>query len=457
MSGDSSADPPGPVLLADNVLADPPAPVSLNDTEPSPAYQPEQIRCKVCRQPMDKRRLHYGGYSCYSCRAFFRRRVRENRTRTCRANGNCDVDEWRRRTCIACRFDCCLAAGMNPIHVLSDEDRRRRFKNRRVTTTRSRRGTPVPTTTSINPNHPPPKLDKSRQSYVKRYYPDPLNPQVTTPVGRRSFLSHSNNGAMMVGGLERTVGTSHSEQDKYDNTIVGGRFSPENVNKMTAGFVTSMSSNVCSSTSLKKRSVTGTSMTSNMRSAPSTSLSSNLRSAPSTILTSNMRSAPCTSSTSNMRSAPCTSSTSRIRQGDSLRQPSRCSKDHLVRGGRRVRLQSREEAEEMLKREFFNMQSQDVKPECRDQPLDLSEVTKQLFQYSQGFELVDPYSGVEETKPEPTDPFHPISPILHKSISGLGAHHGLKNTPVKGVKDTIHVPASVPVRASVIRLNPFFH
>ena len=30
-------------------------------------------RCAVCGEAMDKTRVHYGGVSCFSCRAFFRR------------------------------------------------------------------------------------------------------------------------------------------------------------------------------------------------------------------------------------------------------------------------------------------------------------------------------------------------------------------------------------------------
>jgi hypothetical protein len=30
------------------------------------------IACSVCKLPTPKTRIHYGGVSCYSCRAFFR-------------------------------------------------------------------------------------------------------------------------------------------------------------------------------------------------------------------------------------------------------------------------------------------------------------------------------------------------------------------------------------------------
>ena len=71
--------------------------------------------CKVCSNPAG-RHNYYGGQSCTSCRAFFRRSVwngtypkfRCMRQRTCNINSK----SWG--SCKFCRMQKCLAAGMRP-------------------------------------------------------------------------------------------------------------------------------------------------------------------------------------------------------------------------------------------------------------------------------------------------------------------------------------------------------
>ena len=42
-------------------------------------------QCAVCSTEMTKARKHYGGLSCYSCRAFFRRMTHRDRLAHCRS------------------------------------------------------------------------------------------------------------------------------------------------------------------------------------------------------------------------------------------------------------------------------------------------------------------------------------------------------------------------------------
>ena len=41
-------------------------------------------RCAVCHVGMEKPRVHYGGVSCYSCRAFFRRTTQREEMAKCK-------------------------------------------------------------------------------------------------------------------------------------------------------------------------------------------------------------------------------------------------------------------------------------------------------------------------------------------------------------------------------------
>jgi len=85
--------------------------------------------CHVCGEVTLKTRLHYGGITCYSCRAFFRRACTKKKKDVCKRNNNCDVRLDERKRCGACRYVVCIAKGMKPHLVLNDEEKQQRFKN----------------------------------------------------------------------------------------------------------------------------------------------------------------------------------------------------------------------------------------------------------------------------------------------------------------------------------------
>ena len=63
--------------------------------------------CPICHSEMDKARIHYGGISCYSCRAFFRRSTQKDLIR-CKFGRSCYIDLKQRKTCPSCRYERCL-------------------------------------------------------------------------------------------------------------------------------------------------------------------------------------------------------------------------------------------------------------------------------------------------------------------------------------------------------------
>ena len=85
--------------------------------------------CSVCNVAMVKSRVHYGGVSCYSCRAFFRRTTQREELKKCKFDGDCSMDHHERKSCRPCRYDRCLRAGMRPDLVLDEDEKKKRFKN----------------------------------------------------------------------------------------------------------------------------------------------------------------------------------------------------------------------------------------------------------------------------------------------------------------------------------------
>jgi len=93
-----------------------------------------RILCRICGDSA-VRHVHYGGHCCFSCKAFFRRAVnwqnKNNRNFQCKFESKCEITIKNRKTCQSCRFQKCMTTGMNPSWVLSDEQRKKRFKKYR--------------------------------------------------------------------------------------------------------------------------------------------------------------------------------------------------------------------------------------------------------------------------------------------------------------------------------------
>jgi hypothetical protein len=72
----------------------------------------------------------YGGVACCSCRAYFRRATHRSKERRmiCKKDKKCNVMLQNRQSCKKCRYDKCLESGMDPNLVLSEEQKRVRFR-----------------------------------------------------------------------------------------------------------------------------------------------------------------------------------------------------------------------------------------------------------------------------------------------------------------------------------------
>ena len=84
------------------------------------------LKIQITNQPY----LSYGIKACFSCRAFFRRAHQKTRTPAfkCRAKTNdCVVDEKTRKLCQRCRYQKCLAKGMQPELVLNNDQKKVKF------------------------------------------------------------------------------------------------------------------------------------------------------------------------------------------------------------------------------------------------------------------------------------------------------------------------------------------
>ena len=80
--------------------------------------------CHVCHD-VAPNHIHYGGISCYSCRAFFRRTClnRQQVLLSCQTK-QCKISATTRTRCRYCRYQLCLSAGMSPLLVKSDRNKK---------------------------------------------------------------------------------------------------------------------------------------------------------------------------------------------------------------------------------------------------------------------------------------------------------------------------------------------
>ena len=69
-----------------------------------------------------------------SCRAFFRRAHNKSGGSSdppsyiCKHDGKCDITSKNRKKCQRCRYDKCIEIGMNPNLVLTDDQKKVRFR-----------------------------------------------------------------------------------------------------------------------------------------------------------------------------------------------------------------------------------------------------------------------------------------------------------------------------------------
>lgn len=95
--------------------------------------------CEICGDIAKS--LHFGGLSCDSCKAFFRRSVHNDAYLqfTCSqdktgssSTTTCHIDKQSRKSCQRCRFRKCLSIGMETKWVMSEEERKALNKQRWV-------------------------------------------------------------------------------------------------------------------------------------------------------------------------------------------------------------------------------------------------------------------------------------------------------------------------------------
>ena len=92
------------------------------------------FECPICRDKLrTSPQIHYGVSACFSCQAFFRRAHKNSKTPTnfkCENDNKCQgTQRWKtRRKCQKCRLDICLKMGMKPEAVLTDDQKKNRFR-----------------------------------------------------------------------------------------------------------------------------------------------------------------------------------------------------------------------------------------------------------------------------------------------------------------------------------------
>ncbi|KAA0185786.1 HR97 [Hyalella azteca] len=112
--------------LSPSYFDNPTSPIS-----PGEGRRGELKQCGVCGDVAKSN--HFGGRSCDSCKAFFRRSVQNNAYRgfNCPYEKKCVIAKTSRKACQYCRrFHKCLAIGMEKSWVMSEAERRKMMEQR---------------------------------------------------------------------------------------------------------------------------------------------------------------------------------------------------------------------------------------------------------------------------------------------------------------------------------------
>ncbi|XP_064121469.1 uncharacterized protein LOC135225854 isoform X2 [Macrobrachium nipponense] len=106
-----------------------PPPSSVPSSGDTPSRKPVRL-CQVCGDIAKS--LHFGGLSCDSCKAFFRRSVQNDAYKHFRCGGDqkCAISIASRKFCKYCRFTKCESIGMTKSWVMSEEERLQLMKTR---------------------------------------------------------------------------------------------------------------------------------------------------------------------------------------------------------------------------------------------------------------------------------------------------------------------------------------
>ena len=91
------------------------------------------FECPICKDKLrSSPKIHYGGSSCFSCKAFFRRAHKNSKEPNfkCENDNKCQgTERWKAwRKCQKCRLNICLIIGMKPEAVLTDDQKKIRFR-----------------------------------------------------------------------------------------------------------------------------------------------------------------------------------------------------------------------------------------------------------------------------------------------------------------------------------------
>ena len=88
----------------------------------------DKMLCPICQRPETKLQKFYNHYGdvkcCLSCKAFFRRYLKESKKKNgCKFENKCDLHyTLRKKKCAHCRYERCLSVRMRKEFVFNDEE-----------------------------------------------------------------------------------------------------------------------------------------------------------------------------------------------------------------------------------------------------------------------------------------------------------------------------------------------